>query len=286
MAVLDHGVVSNRTKIRSVIVAIIIHLAVISITTGIVLLIAIPSWIAAYVISGRELAAIANEAFHFKKSYPFRYFGSSFGEFTHVFCHGQDLEERTLATIDRALKAQVPVSPLKAITITDIDGELRDPEERTFRVSTAGTTSRGTTVTLLLRYARFGQLQSVQWWVLAGGYVDRDKKFNFVAYAPLTIWFWLIPYLRRDHDIVPRLRSLYSSTYNYLDVETQVKGFHEVVFNALIEELEHNGIDTSELKVQRMQVMNISISGGQVQMGNVVQGAMNRVVNSAKGAGK
>jgi hypothetical protein len=52
----------------------------------------------------------------------------------------------------------------------------------------------------------------------------------------------------------------------------------------MIAELEKNGIDTSDLKVQKMQTMNINISGGKVNMGNVVQGAMNKIGGAVKGA--
>jgi hypothetical protein len=69
-----------------------------------------------------------------------------------------------------------------------------------------------------------------------------------------------------------------------MDVSTQVRCLHEAVFDAMIAELDKNGIDTSELKVQKMQTMNINISGGKVNMGNVVQGAMNKIGGAAKGA--
>ncbi|MBT6114976.1 MAG: hypothetical protein HOH41_04615 [Porticoccaceae bacterium] len=69
-----------------------------------------------------------------------------------------------------------------------------------------------------------------------------------------------------------------------MDVATQVRCLHEVVFDEMITELDKNGIDTSELKVQKMKVMNINISGGKVNMGNVVQGAMNKISGVAKGA--
>jgi hypothetical protein len=51
----------------------------------------------------------------------------------------------------------------------------------------------------------------------------------------------------------------------------------------MAEELERNGIDTSDIRVQRMQVMNISISGGKVNIGNVVQGAMNQIAAKVTG---
>ena len=43
-------------------------------------------------------------------------------------------------------------------------------------------------------------------------------------------------------------------------------------------------VDTSDLKAQKLQSMNINISGGKVNMGNVVQGAMNKIGAAVKGA--
>jgi hypothetical protein len=62
-----------------------------------------------------------------------------------------------------------------------------------------------------------------------------------------------------------------------MDALTQIRCLHEAVFDAMIAELEKNGVDTSDIKAQRMQVMNITVSGGKVNMGNIVQGAMNKI---------
>lgn len=43
-----------------------------------------------------------------------------------------------------------------------------------------------------------------------------------------------------------------------------------------------SGIDTSTLKQQRANVMNITVSGGQPSFGAVVQGAMNKVAAPAQ----
>ena len=68
-----------------------------------------------------------------------------------------------------------------------------------------------------------------------------------------------------------------------MDVSTQAGYSTTGSVDAMIGELDKNGIDTSELKVQKMQTMNINISGGKVNMGNVVQGAMNKIGGAVKG---
>jgi hypothetical protein len=125
---------------------------------------------------------------------------------------------------------------------------------------------------------------TIEWRVLAGGYVDKDAKFKLIAFSPFTIWFWIVSYIKRESDLLSRVRTIYPGAYNDMDVSTQVRCIHEAVFDAMIGELENNGIDTSDLKVQKMQTMNINISGGKVNLGNVVQGAMNKIGAAAKGA--
>ena len=52
---------------------------------------------------------------------------------------------------------------------------------------------------------------------------------------------------------------------------TDARSMHTLVFNALVDTLDKHGVDISDLKLQRAQVMNISISGGRTRFGNVVQ---------------
>ena len=80
------------------------------------------------------------------------------------------------------------------------------------------------------------------------------------------------------------MRTVYSSAYNDIDISTLVRSISETVFDAMVVALEKNGIDTSDLKAQKLQSMNINISGGKVNMGNVVQGAMNKISAAVKGA--
>lgn len=51
----------------------------------------------------------------------------------------------------------------------------------------------------------------------------------------------------------------------------------------MIAVLEKNGIDTTELRAQKMQAMSINISDSKVKMGNIVQGAMNKISSSMGG---
>ena len=139
-------------------------------------------------------------------------------------------------------------------------------------------------MTLILSQSSFGAVRSFDWRVVVGGYVDKNAKFNLIAYSPFTLLFWIIPYIKRETNLLNRVRTVYSSAYNDIDVSTQVRSISETVFDAMVLALDKNGIDTSDLKAQKLQTMNINITGGKVNMGNVVQGAMNKISGAVKGA--
>jgi len=277
MDIKDSVDLKNRVKIRSVLIAVIIYLFLTIATFGIVLIVLLIAAIISNSICNKEVEAANSNSNSFKKNFPFKYFGDSFGDFQHVFYHKEELEKEIINSINNELSIKTPVTSLEPVSIRDIDNNLNSPEEKNFLIAGAGKTKRGTSVTLAINLSKFGSMQSIRWWVLAGGYIDKNKRFNFIAYSPFTILFWIIPYLKKEYDILSKIRSNYFSSYNEMDVITQIRCLHEAVFSAMVAELEKNGIDTSDIRAQKMQVMNISISGGKVNMGNVVQGAMNKM---------
>jgi hypothetical protein len=277
MSITDSGSVNNRIRLRSILIAIAIHLALVFSTVGFWLLVLIPVCLITAAIVRSEVENVQRDGMNFKKSFPFRYFGDPFGDFVHIFHCKSDLTSSIATSISRELEARTPVRALREVTITDVDTELVSKENRIFMIADAGRTGRGTAVTLILSLTTFGEMRSVRWWVTAGGYIDRNKRFNFIAYSPLLFWFWIIPYLSKDYDVLPQVRTIYSSSYNEFDITTLVRSLHKSVFDALVVELETHGIDTSDLRLQSTQVMNINVSGGHAQIGNVVQGAIGKV---------
>lgn len=259
-----------------------IYLAIITVG-GSLLLLAISGYVTSMLLK-KDLSETQSSGNSFSKNFPFRYFGHAFGSFQHVFSHAYSIEKDVCSSIEAGLKAKTPITMVQGLSIVDTDPELRNCEQRSFLKAESAPTSRGTAITLILNQSSYGLMRSIQWRVLAGGYLDRNAKFNLIAYSLFTILFWIRPYFKRETDLISRVRTIYSSAYYDMDVATQVRCIHEVVFDAMITELDKNGIDTSELKVQKMQAMNINISGGKVNMGNVVQGAMNKIGGVAKGA--
>lgn len=286
MNLLDSGKVENNVKVTSVLMAILVHVFLAASTVGISLIVLVVFGLITSLIVKKELSEVSSGLNKFKKNFPFRQYGSIFGEFQHVFFHSETLDKSLYHAIESKLTTITPISSLDSITITDVDQDLSKTEQRTFIRASSESTSRGTTITLILNQSSFGKMQSIEWRVLCGGYIDRDKKFKLIAYSPFTFIFWILGYVTRRHDVLAGIRTIYSSSYNEMDIVTQIRCIHDAVFNAMIDELENNDIDTSELRAQKMQVMNISISGGKVNMGNVVQGAMNKVSSVAKGVNK
>lgn len=283
MNLLDSGIVNNRIKVRSVILALVIHVSLAILTLGISLvLLLIIALITNYLIQ-KEIGKSTSASNTFKKNFPFRYYGNNIGKFQHVFFHTELIEKNIYEIIESKLKQQMSIDNLKAITISDIDKDLSKSEDRIFIKASIPHTMRGTSITLVFNQENFGKMQSIEWRVLVGGFIDHNKKFNLIAYSLFTFLFWIFPYIRKEYDLLEKVRTIYSSSYNDMDVITQVKYIHNIIFNAVIEELEKNNIDTSELKTQKMEAININISGGKVSIGNIVQGAMNKVSNIAGG---
>ncbi|GGA86201.1 hypothetical protein GCM10011369_30320 [Neiella marina] len=284
MELLDSGKINNKVKVMTIVTALIVHIVLAAFTAGLSIILLLVTGIITNVLVNKEVSAMSASSNTFKKNFPFRYYGEVFGSFQHVFYHQNSMADSLYQAIAERLSATTPVGALEEVKIADIDSDLAESEARTFLRASSQTTSRGTAITLVLNQSSFGKMHSIEWRVLCGGFIDRDKKFSLIAYSPLTFWFWISAYIKKTHDLLGGIRTIYPASYNEMDIITQIRCIHDAVFNAMIDELEQNGIDTSELKAQKMQVMNISISGGKVSMGNVVQGAMNKVTSVAKGA--
>jgi hypothetical protein len=236
-----------------------------------------PDWLIAGLLLHRDVRRLQGNAHHFRKTFPFVAYGREFGDFEHIYFCDRDLSTGLLARIDAAFVRVFGGDGLTPVSLVDRDPNLKKSEARSFHIAEVTTTIRSTRVTVALHTEMHGHMQSLRWWLLLGGFVDSNKRLVFLAMSPVTLPFLLLPYMLGKVNFVDRVRTIYGSAYNDHDILTLVRGGHQAVFDALVEVLEENDIDTSDLKTQRAQVMNISISGGKVNMGNVVQGAMNRV---------
>ena len=275
--------INNRIKKTTITIAVISHIILAIVTFGLSLLLLAIVGIVTLLLLNKDIDEANSRDNNFNKNCPFGYFGRTLGSFQYVFHHSYSIEKDIYSAIETEIKAKTPITSVKSVSIIDTDPALKNCEQRSFIKAESEPTSRGTAITLILNQSNFGSMRTIQWRVLAAGYMDKNSKFNLIAYSMFTVFSWIGPYLRGEKDLLSRVRTISSGAYNDMDVCTQVRCLHEVVFDAMIAELAKNGIDTSELKLQKLQIMNINISSGKVNMSNVVQGAMSKIGEVVKG---
>ena len=275
MALADSGKVKNSIKIFPAIAAGLFLLFCISFFIGLIFF--IPAWIAAALIMRKEIDRALENKHSFRKIKPFRYLGFEVGEFQHVYRHDENIAIPLRDAISSGIGEALELEPLKPLALEDTDPDLKVKETRHFLTSQAGATDFGSDVHLIVQQSREANMASIRWWVVLGGYIDKTKQMNFVVFAPLLIWFWLPAYLMNKYDVVGSLLKVHDGDFNQFDAVFMIRAIHETVFDVLISELESRDIDTSSLKLQQANVLNINVSGGKATFGSVVQGAFNSV---------
>ena len=226
----------------------------------------------------KELAETNANKRTFNRNYPFRHYGASVGNYQHVFAHDENVLGDIREAISCKLSAHRLAASLLHVEYTDTDKDLEFHEAKSFHVATAAPTVRGTRVSLVIHSSAAGNVQSVMWWILQYGSVDWNEVFAFAARAPITMPFWIGAYLRKQYDLLNKVRRIPSSFFNQIDLQTNVRAFHETIYDTLVEVLDARGVDTSDLKMQRAQVLNINVSGGQTSFGDILQGGVNKLL--------
>ena len=87
MELLDSCKINNRIKVRSVVIATIIHLYLATFTLGISLVLLLITALITNSLVKKEVVEASSNANKFKKNFPFKYYGQSFGGFQHVLSH-------------------------------------------------------------------------------------------------------------------------------------------------------------------------------------------------------
>lgn len=232
-----------------------------------------------------DMVSLNEDANTFKRMLPFENYGATVHEFQYSFkASSNKTISEVCSTILSNLQEHSGFSDVKSQTITDIDKTLINKDSRDFVVSHSEETVRGGKVTYLLRTDSAGSMHSVKWWFLLSGPITRAAIVSLILFSPLTIPLWIIPRLRGDHNLASNLRSIYPAYYESHDLFTIVNCSNKLTMDTLIKELSDRGIDTSDLKAQLAQSMNINVSGGKASFGSVVQGAVNTMSNASGGA--
>ncbi len=67
------------------------------------------------------------------------------------------------------------------------------------------------------------------------------------------------PDIRREHDPLPGLLTVYPGFFNGIDVMTRTRELQFIAFETLVQVLDSFGVDTSDLKQQRADVLNVNV---------------------------
>jgi len=251
--------------------------------SGVVLIVAIVYTLACIfgaraMILGAESRKSEANTVEFSRQHPATVLGRSSSSFLYVFDHAEPVVDHVLTGIATALSEKLGASELRSLTFRDIDRDLPKPEARAFGFSAAPATSRNTHLSVLLVSSTQGSVQGIRWWIFELGERDPNKVFWRYALAPISTPTTVVPYLRREFEPLHGLMSVDPGFFNSIDVGTRTREIERVSIDALVKALDGLGIDTSELKLQRANVLNINVGGGATAtFGSLVQGAFNRV---------
>lgn len=234
------------------------------------------------IIQGAEKRR-SEKTIEFYQNDPISSLGSSWGSFHHVFHSQKPVIQSLREAIASALKERLGCAVSEDVSFKDVDRNLDQPETRVFMKISAPHTSRKTGFTFLFSLTRSGDIQGIRWWILVDGERDPNKVFWRYVFCPLTLPSVLLPYSRRQYDPLNGLTAIYPGFFNSVDVLSRVREIQFVAFESLVETLDSFGIDTTDLKQQRSNILNINVSGGQTSFGSVLQGAFNKVAGASGG---
>jgi len=206
-------------------------------------------------------------------------------KFQHVFSYGEKILEDLEKSILKTLFDKELIRSSDEIIISDRDSCLVKSQDKRFVISPSVKTVRKSLVEFVLYSDSVGTMQNIQWWIIVQGFVSRDSIFSFVAKAPLTLPFLLIPILKKKYSIVESLRNTYYSSFDSIDLVKYMAAIFDASIDELVRQLDERGIDTTRLKEQKNQVLNINISGGKPILSNIIQGTRN-IVSRGGGHGE
>jgi hypothetical protein len=236
--------------------------------------------VGSYLFYRRDVKSLSAQKRLFKKHSPFLPYGDSVVEFQYIFQHDDNIVVDVATEVVESIKQKADLTTVETVEFSDTDKKLSASDKREFSLGTGKPTMRGSQIHAFLYHDQYGQMQNIQWWILVNNPIKRSKVAIFLLFSFVTFPFRLWPYLKGTFNIAAYIRDPYQAFYEDLDLIMQIRAIHEVIINSLVDSLESRGVDTSDLKTQKAQSMNINVSGGKATFGNVMQGAMNSVSKS------
>lgn len=206
------------------------------------------SMLTAWMLYQRELGRMCTRPHEFERNLPFRSYGKVARSAHHAFAAQAEL----LPYLQRVVKDKLVQRGLgrnfRMATLKDVDPALTVADSRVICLASAGTSYRGTSITLALYTHSVGKTQSVRWWVLVRNAIDQDRVFRFVALAPLTLPFWIRAYTQKRFDLIDRVRATSRGFFEDIDVDARARAVHEAVLEALEEGLATHQVPVATLR--------------------------------------
>lgn len=231
----------------------------------------------------KDLEKIHSNSKIFKRNFPFAHLGQNVFHFEYVFSAANpNIVVLAAEAISTCLKEKVECLNPEKVIITDHDKNIKEKESKEFTINKTRKTNRGSNLTFVNHISNAGNMYSIQWWILLSGYIDKGSVISFLSFVPISLPFWIVQRINGDYNIAANLNSTYDAFYDNMALITKIKSANKLIINMLVQVLEEQGVDVSDLKEQQNQIMNIQISGGKANFGAIVQGAMNKVT---KGSG-
>lgn len=161
--------------------------------------------------------------------------------------------ETLRTTLAERICARLPYEAVQVIgrkTIVDLEtGEQKEFTRISIR------SAFGSTITMFLHYAAFGQTITAHHVTYCRGVYSGWALAKFALASPFTYWFWGIPWLLNRHSLVSRISDFRSSSFDAIDLQTMYGVAHRVVYEETAAALDEVGLLTEEIR----QIINIQI---------------------------
>jgi hypothetical protein len=143
----------------------------------------------------------------------------------------------------------------------------------------------GSSVTVFIHYAAFGQTITAHHFTHRRGTYDTWSVVRFVLASPFTVWFWGLGWLVNKDSILARISEFRSSSFDGIDLITMHRVAHRVIYGETRTLLEEAGLLNEELMQQiNNQIINFSGSvQGTFLNGSVVAGSVHQTMNQGAG---
>lgn len=228
----------------------------------------------------REAEDKQNRVIHFNSDNPFQAYGVLVSAFSNqAKCnHSKHDDIKTDVTTGFAnLFGHAEFLPIELI---DHDINLVDDRKRTLSCALLATTKRGYKIYVFVGSESQQELLFTNWWIVIEGVKNPNAVLKKYAFAPLLLPLLFSAFLRKKLLISKGITTIETGFFSEVDIVNLVKSAQSVAFDAYVAGLEQSGVDVTELKAQKSNVLNINIHGGQNRFGNFVQGAVGRVAGN------